>query len=326
MGRTGLWAQLGLAEETTFGTYLAPTRWFEFIQESLKLEIERIESKGLRAGTRVVRSDRWYAGKRSVSGGLELELADKGFGLLWKHALGGVATTQPDSVGNPTVYDHTFTPGTLDGKSLTIQVGRPDLANVVQPFSYLGCQIGKWELAAQVGALAQMKLDLIATDETTAQALATPAYPADVRVMTFVQGTLKLAGSAVDVRAASIEGETPRLGERYALGRATRSEAYEADMRPITGQLDADFSGLTAYNRFAAGAEAALELLFEGRTISGAYKFQTKLTANVRFDGNTPNVGGPDEIRQPLPFKCVDTGSGPGSALTVLYRTTDSTP
>ena len=51
---SGLGGQLGLAAESTYGTFVAPTRWFEFNSESLHLERERIESAGIRAGRRVL--------------------------------------------------------------------------------------------------------------------------------------------------------------------------------------------------------------------------------------------------------------------------------
>ncbi len=320
---SGLSAQLGIAEESTYGTPVTVTRFYEFISESLQLEIERIESQALRSGTRVQRSDRWSSGQKSVGGDVEMELANKSFGLWLKHTLGGVVTSQPDAGGNPTVFDHTFTPGDLP-TSLTVQVGRTDVGGTTRAFTYHGCRVASWKIEAAVGEIAKITATLLGEDEDTATGLASASYPSSLSLMTFVNGSLTLAGSAHDVKAFSLEGENGLADDRYFLGSQLRKQPLEAEMREITGELETEFQDLTAYNRFVNGTEAALVLLFEGATISGAFKFATQITANIRTDGETPTVGGAEIIEQPLQFKCL--GNTSASALTVLYRTTDSSP
>src|SRR5882757_7032538 len=163
---SGLAAQFMLAEESTYGTAVTPNRTYEFRDESLKLDAARIESSALRSGARVQRSDRWVAGKKSVGGDATFELANKSMGLLFKHALGGVATTQPDNIGNPTVYDHTFTPGDFP-TSLTAQVGRPDVSGTVRAFTYSGCRVTDWELACAVNEIATLKTTYLGQNEDT---------------------------------------------------------------------------------------------------------------------------------------------------------------
>ena len=100
-------------------------------------------------------------------------------------------------------------------------------------------------------------------------------------------------------------------------------------MRRYAGNVAAWFEDLTAYNRFVSGTEAALVAKFQGALIESVtpdYYYELEVTANVRFDGDTPEVSGPDELEQRLPYVCVDDGSGPDSAISVLYRTTDTTP
>ena len=55
---SGLAAQFGVAEETTWGTAATPDRFYEFVSEGIKNDLARIESKGLRSQNRVLRSDR----------------------------------------------------------------------------------------------------------------------------------------------------------------------------------------------------------------------------------------------------------------------------
>lgn len=325
---SGLAAQLGVAEETTWGTVVTPSRFYEFRNESLAQTIERMESQGLRAGTRVLRSDRWVAGQKEVGGNIEMEVANRSFGLWLKHALGTIATTQPDAVNDPTVYDHTATPGDLP-VGLTTQVGRPDEAGTVHPFTYHGCRVASWELSANVGEIGVLSVSLTGEDEDTSTALAAASYPAGLTLLTFVEATLQIAAASVDVRSITLRGDNGLNADRPQLGSQLRRQATEADMRTYDGDIDAYFADLVAYNRFVNGTEAALELLFQGAVIAGgtgSFNYELKATANVRFDGETPNVDGPDELDQPLAFKCLDSGTGPGSALTIVYRTDDSTP
>ena len=322
---TGLAAQLGIKDESTHGTAVVVDRFYEIISAPFALNIERMESAGLRAGTRVLRSDRWVAGAKSVTGTINMEIANKSFGLWLKHMFGTIASAQPDSGGSPTVWEHTATPGDLP-VGLTIQVGVPDETGTVQPFTYEGCMVDSWEIEATVGEIGKVTVSIDAEDEKTATALASASYPTGLTLLTFVEATLDIAGSEVDVKSFSVAGSNSLATDRGKLGSALRKKPSETAQREYTGSVDAYFSGLTDYTRFVAGTEAALVATFIGVVINGAFNYELELTMNVRFDGDTPTVDGPDEIMQPLTFKCLDTGAGPSTAITAVYRTTDTTP
>jgi hypothetical protein len=322
---TGVAAQLGIKTETTHGTPVTVDRFYEFTSESLSMDVDRMESSGLRAGTRVLRSDRWVAGSKTVGGDVEMELANKSFGLWLQHMFGSVATSQPAVATDPTVYEHTFTPGDLP-VGFTAQVGRPSSDGTVQPFTYEGCVIPSWELSASVDEIGKVKATVDGEDELTGTALATASYPTGLSLLTFTGATLTIAAGSVDVTGFSVSGSNALETGRRKLGSDVRKAPVEAAMREYTGTMDAYFDSLTAYQRFVNGTEAALTANFTGAIISNAYAFALEVTANVRFDGETPTVGGPDELMQALPFKCLDTGTGPETAITAVYRTTDTTP
>ena len=63
---TGLSAQFGIVDEVTHGTYVAPTRFYEFVKEDLKMDQARLEAKGIRTGGRV-RSEERRVGKEGGS-------------------------------------------------------------------------------------------------------------------------------------------------------------------------------------------------------------------------------------------------------------------
>lgn len=319
---TALDAQIGFVDETTFGTPVAVTRFYEFVSESLKMDQARIESSALRSGTRVQRSDRWGLGKKTVGGDVQFELANKSFGLLFKHAFGGVATAQPDSVGNPTVYKHTFTPGAYP-TSLTAQVGRTDVSGTTRAFTYHGMRVAQWELGCSVDEIASLKMSFDGEDEDTSTGLATVSYPASLSLLTFVNGTLSIGGSAASVKSASIGGQNGMATDRYFLGSVLKKQQLEMGMRTYSGTFEAEFEALTHYNRFVNGTEAEIILNFQGGVISGAFNYEAKITANVRFDGETPTVSGPEIVGQTLPFKVIDNGT---TSIKLEYQTTDTAP
>jgi hypothetical protein len=321
---SGLSAQVGVGEESTYGTPATADRFYPFTAESLSMEIPRMESAALR-GTRVLRSDRWASGKKNVSGDLEFELLNKSFGRVFKHMFGSVVTSQPDGVGAPTVYLQTFTPGDLP-TATTVQVGRPDVGGTVRPFTYHGCRVNEWSLNVSVGEFAKLTTSMIGEDEDTATALATASYPTSTTLLNFVNATLTVGGGAFDAKSVEIKGSNGLADDRYFLGSALRKQPLEAALRDYTGSIEAEFTDLTAYNRFTTGTEAALVLLLQGTTIATTYKYEVKFTLNVRYDGETPQVGGPEILKQTLPFKAVASGATPDTAIKLEYQTTDTTP
>lgn len=314
-------AQMGTVNETTYGTPVVVTKFHDYISEGFKRDQERMESASLRAQTRTIHTDNWALGQLSIAGDVEMELRPKGFGFWWNHAIGGLVTSQPDAAGNPLVYKHTFTPGDLP-TSFTCQVSKPDLADVAQPFTYHGCRISEWGMECAVGEFAKMSMSMLGEDEDNSTALAVASYPTANKPLRFVDGTVTIAAVAQDVKSISINGANNLTDDRWFLGSVLRKQPLENALREYTGTIDTEFLGLTAYNRFVNGTEAAVVLLFQGATISSTYKFETKVTMNVRFDGETPAVGGPEIVMQSLPYKVVNDGT---TSIKVEYQTTDVT-
>jgi hypothetical protein len=65
--------------------------------------------------------------------------------------------------------------------------------------------------------------------------------------------------------------------------------------------------------------------VFAGDTIEGAHDYTLSFNiADVRFEGETPQVGGPELVYQNIPFVGLDPESG--NAVTIVYKTTDTAP
>lgn len=356
--RSGLSAQVGWSAEDTWGVPKTVTTFQRLVSESMTREDERIESAGIIAGRRVLTSDEWVAGKRKVGGSLGFELTTKDLAVLWQHAMGDASSP--------------YTPGDLTGLGLTFQIGKPDVSGTVQPFTYAGCKIAKWELAGKVGEIATFGVDLVAkreilvrtvadgatntnttvtsataafTDDdigkpisgtnipagttitavasatsvtisqaatgtgtgitlTIGVALASASYTSGVKPVSFVQGSVTVAGSAVKIKSFKLAGDNGLDAERYFFGQADIDEPLETKLREYTGELEVEFTDLTQYRRYLNASELACVLTF-----SASGGFSQVITTNVRLDGNTPTVGGTEIVPQTIPFKCIASGA-----------------
>lgn len=311
---SGLAGQLVIADEVTYGVYVAGTRGFEFTDESLQFDRTMIESMGIRAGRRI--QSRFAQGTQRVTGDVTLELSPQGMGLLFKHIFGGVSTTGAGP------YVHTFTPGDLTGKSMSVQVGRPFSTGTVQSFSILGTKVTEAEITADIDEYAHLSLSLYGNHEDTGQTLATAAYPT-LTPFVFTQGTLTVAAAAQDVRNFTLNIDNALIVDRHFIRATTperSKEPLEGGYRQVTGSFEADFESLTAYNRFVTGATAAMVLTFT----SGANSLV--ITMNVRFDGETPTIGSPDDlVALTMGFKALSPTSD-AAAITAVLTNSDSTP
>lgn len=310
--RSGLAAQLGIGVESTVGTAVTPSRFYPFNDESLALTIERIESEGLRAGDRVMRSSRWVSGQRTVEGSFSMDLQAENSAILFKHLLGSVATTGSDP------YTHVCTLGDPHGLGLTVEVGRPDVSGTVRAFTYNGCKLTEAVLSNSVGELLTGEFTVSGQDETTGS-VTSASYPASSELLSFTGATITLGGSSYDVTDITINVNTGLNAERFYLGANTRKEPVAANMVEVTAELTSEFASLTEYNRVINATSAALVAKWEGSVISGGVKrkIEVELPA-CRFDGTTPNVGGPGIVEQQLTAKALDNGTDQPITITVI--------
>lgn len=313
--KSGMAAQLGVKAETTWGTFVAPTRFYPLISESLTEEIDRIESEGIIAGQRVLRSEQWAAGNVDVGGDIQTELYQQGMGALLKACFGAVATTGAGP------YTHTFTPGDLTDDHLSVQVGKPDTAGTVQPFSYYGMKMTDWELSIEAGGLVMLTTSLVGKQLATSDSLATASYGTGAATpFTFKHATASVAGGAANVKKLTIKGSNGLDTDRRFIGSEYRAEPLEADLREYGGTVDLEFESLTQCNRFRNANEVALV-----STISAGASASLTTTMNVRFDGSTPEVDGRGIVQLSAPFKCIGTTTD-ASAITAVLVSNDTTP
>ncbi|GAB3847276.1 hypothetical protein GCM10029963_28440 [Micromonospora andamanensis] len=314
---------LGIAEETTYGTAVAPTRFLEMRSETLAGKYERIDSEGYRAGQRVLHKDRFQPNPKGAAGALNLEGMDAGMGLLFEHAFGAVSSDEPE--GGFTT--HTFTVGDLKGKSLTVQVGRVDNAGQLHPFTYSGGKIASWELTNAVDGVLQASFEMDFAAEhigagAGAYAVATPTYTAGSQLFTFVGGTVDVAAAPFGVSEITLSGDNKLAAERWST--VGKREPLEEENREYSFELKGEFEGLAHAERIAAALAAGTLATLSLRWTS-PQGGELEITAPVaRFDEGPVNFDGAKIVEHAIKGRILWDGAG--SPLTVAYTAKDATP
>lgn len=321
-------AQLGFKAESVYGTAVTVDRFLEFNKEAIKLVPRRTESQGLRSAHRAMRSDRhvpWYLGAR---GPVTLEVLTKGFGVLFQHLLGAVATGS--TTDSKTI--HTASVGNMKGVSGTWQINRPfHPADTDQAFTYEGGKVAGGKLYNSVDGLLMLDLDLDFEDEATGTALASASYPTSTQPFSWAGGAVTIGGSSVDLTEIEITIDNGlKTDDLYLRASTLKKEPQEAKLRDIAWKAVMDFDSLTQMNRWkslvAATNIAAIVGTWTGPVLIGSSSFPTCVATMpaARLDGDTPTVDGPGPLQQTLQGKGLFDGTN--SPLSVAYGTADATP
>ncbi len=325
---TGLDAQLGYKLETTVGTAVTPNRFLEFNEESLAFDPTYLEPNGLRVGQKFKRGERVARSRKMVSGGYGLDYTSRNMGALWKAAIGS-SVTSPTIIGAGPAYKQVHQTGDLLGKSLTVQVGRPEPSGTVRAHTYRGCKVTGWEFSCSDNDVAKMSFDLDGWDESTATALASASYPtASQEVFNFshctvltlgatIAGTTELTASggtavASVVKSLSFKGDNALDTERYGLGSTgLKKEQLEAGTPTITGSFDAEYSKTEFYDVFTAGTSTSLLVKFEAAVLGGADKNTIEfIVPQIYIKKVTPQVSGPEVVKAAVEFEAYQNTAG----------------
>ncbi|MFE1925795.1 phage tail tube protein [Streptomyces asoensis] len=293
---SGLGAQIGIAAESTYGTYVAPTRFPEFTKESLVLKKTTAQSAGIAANRLLALSSRRVVTRREASGSIDLEIANKGMGLLVQ-ALMGTSVT-PAQQAASTAYLQTHTLADTAGKSLSIQKGVPLTTGVVTDKSFVGCKVTSGEFSCGVGEMLTGTFEFDGKDCDEAQTLAVASY-SNASPFHFGQMALKTGAfgseAALDgIRKVTCKIERGLDTERfYANASALKKEPISNELVKISGSLETDYVAATLDDLHTSDAATSLVWEFVGPLIASTYfeTFRITLPA-VKLDEGPPAVDG----------------------------------
>ena len=332
---SGVGAQLGFAEETTWSVRVAPARFYEFDQAQVKTEYTQTQGKALRPGQRFARSDRRVVTKKKVTGTVDIPFYNKQMGMLLRHAL-GVSPVVTTPMGGTNSRLHTYNaPGDPTGFGLSTQLGAPDSSGTTHAIDWTGGKITDVEFDLGLDQLLMFKPTFVWYDEAAvdANAVAAASYTASMGVYSSLAASATVGGTAVQLEKFNFKYSPGLAADRYFLRTDTRiKEPVPAAVVTCEGTLDLEFNSIAQYNNFigtvgATPAQSNLTLIITLDTqvvIEGSINYKTVITFNaVRFNAADVPVTGPGIIKQSIPFIVLDDGSG-ANPIVLTYQTTDT--
>lgn len=323
---SGIGAQMAAAAETTYGTYVAPNRAYEFTKQSLALRKQTAQSGGIAAGRLLDRASRRVLTTADAGGTWEMEVTNKLMGLLFQGLFGTSVT--PVQQAATTAYLQTHTMIDVFGKSLTIQAGLPLTTGTVSAKSFVGCKIISAEFACETSGMLTVSLEIDAKDCVEGQTLVVATYP-DMSPFHFGQmavraGTYGSEAALDGVRKVSVKIERPQAVDRYYAGQAGRKkEPITNDKVKITGSLEVDYvdTVLDALNTSDGATSFVWEFL--GPIIASTYNETFRLTLPaIKLDGEPPQVDGPAVVKPTWSFTGLDDAS---HSVKLEYMSVDTT-
>ena len=290
---------IGLGVESTYGTAVARTRWFEFLDESFNYVKSIKQGQGMRVGSRVARSDRRVVASAEGAGDLTVEAVTKGLGLLWQLAVGSGTSTLV-SAG---LYQQVFTLADVPS-SATIQKGIPRADGTVD-----GCMVESLTIDCPNADNVKVKTSWNAKDMTTATAYTAPSYATSPALFTFAHGaiysgtltapTATALGSAViaaagnsgggacssvtavaGIRSGSITLKHNLKTDRLNCGGAGRKDKPIPGNREISGSLVAEY--VDASFRDAIVNDTSLTIV---KTFTSGTDVLQVIVPDVRIEG-----------------------------------------
>ncbi|MEU2075419.1 phage tail tube protein [Streptomyces sp. NPDC013489] len=323
---SGLGAQLGIAAESTYGTYVAPTIFPEFTKQGLQLKKTTAQSQGIAANRLMALSSRRVVTQREVAGSIDLEIANKGMGLLIQALMG--TTVTPVQQGVTTAYLQTHTLADTWGKSLSIQAGIPLTTGTVTDKSFTGCKVISAEFSCEVGGMLTASFEIDGRDCSEAQTLAvasyTPASPFHFGQMGVKTGSFGTETALDGVRKVSVKVERPQAVDRfYANQSALKAQPISNDLVKVTGSLEMDYVATTVDDLHTSDGATSLVWEFIGPNIASTYDetIRFKLPA-IKIDDAPPTVDGYQVVRPTFNFTALYDGTNP---VAIEYMSTDTT-
>jgi len=308
--KMGYQSAVGIAEETTLGTFVTATAFIEFNSESLKQEREELKVPA-------VNTTRDYKKRmimnETVSGSLEapVNVAEDAFALIVKQAMGGTVSANTLAAG---AVEHTFNTGDMesnagtntssDVKGLSISVRRGD-TNV---WNHAGCRVNNLTLSGEIGSPVGFTCEIIGSGCSISSSIPTVSF-SDVLPINFVDIAFETGDSITNVSAEYVTNFELSLnnnidGDQRSLGSRNIS-VLPPVMRDVALTVGMRFDTTTAYDRFIDNTMTAIRITADtGVTITAGgttYAMIIRIPA-AYLNSNQPEVGGAETLTQELSY------------------------
>lgn len=322
---TVLDAQFGIADESTYGTAVTPTRFYEVNPgDGFEYRPNRVQGTGMKVGAIGPRRSRRITPNGDYSASMNHDVLSKGFGLLFHKMFGGTPTV----TSLTGAYQQVFTLGGVL-KPFTGQLGVPrissDGSTTVDPFTATGCTIPSFGFSMANADILKTKYDIDARDMTTATALATASYASGSNLFSFAGcslygGTytaptttaLATGGTALaNVTDFSVDVNRNADVARWLGGAAGKKAIPIPGQAAATGSVGIEYSDTVYRDGYLADTDFVLVANFRSALITGAiYETVQIAIANMRLDGELPKPTG-ETTKASCSFTALENDTNP---------------
>jgi hypothetical protein len=260
---------VGIAEETTYGTGVAPTDYADIVSDGFS-------SDGGVSLLSTIRGRQTYKAERGEfddSGGGDLPIDPEGvIGLLLKGAFGSASVSSSAPVGT-----HTFAVSdTLP--SYSVEVGLAD----VDAVRHTGCVVDTLDFDHASGDRLTASVDLPAKEPKPQGSQQTPSY-SSLRTLMYHDATFKFDGSEV---SADVQSVTPSISNNVTLEARDEPTPTKVNIgqREVTADVTLDFNDMDMFKKFlgATGATGVEDTTYDA-------SFNAKWESPETIDSSSTN-------------------------------------
>ena len=302
---------LGVGEETTWGTAVTPTRFFEVLSESVHIEknFENIETIRNYSTREIVKLT------EIIKGDVEILANYDGIGILFKHLLGSVDTVT-GSINTHTFPASTGIPSTdRIGLGLTLEVQRD--GSLV--WTYAGGKLMGLTHSFGLDQSSRMTLSMMGKSETTASSGTTASY-STLLPLKPPHITVNLDASALSASSCTLTVENP-LDEPFLLGSTgLGAEPDRSVVLKVSASIDLLFDDFTEYDKFSAESDVDIQIVADNGTESLTYNLD-----KCRILSATPAVSGRERLTSTLDVEAF-YNSDATENLQIVLANNDATP
>lgn len=354
---SGLGAQWCAVDETTYGVSpsLSAAVFVAADSDTLKLKKVTKQGAGIFRNSLAPMASRRVVTEYSAGGGLPMECPERQLNpwllrMFGSYGQSAATLTEDMTTG---AYKAVHSLGDLTGHSFALQAGRPAADNAtVVPATYTGCKVSEWELACAMSDILKLTLTIEARNELTGSwtdplnesvpSLQAYAAPASGAVFRWVGATVYYGGTpsttsgvtsvSSPTEAGNIKGPLsikctrPMDTNRYAPDVAPfRNPPVQNALTKIDGSMTVEWLNSETYlAAYQEDTATSIEYRFVGESIGSGSDFATLsiLASNVRLEGESVSVPGPEVLTQSVPWSVLNDGTN--NILQATYWTTDS--
>lgn len=299
---------VGWAEESTWGTGVAATKFAELLNEAEKIIRERVPRPVVR-GLFGAREANLYDQKQGAAGKFSIEANYVGMLKLFEHAFGdasGVVTVAEASIRWLTTFSLTQTP--MAGKGLSLHVNT-DVDNGATPQRrYNGFKIDKVTFNIDPKRNWQIDFEGAAKDHSDIAAVSfTP--PAAAQYIAGHQTVVQLDTVVTKVDALTLSLQRNIDLDKRILGDKRIDEPVQDGQIHIEGEITKD-AVAADMTKFRDGTLFRLDVIATGAAL-GAGNYKATLIALKCLVTDDPyNVTGPGLMKSRIPFMVLEPTSG----------------